>query len=147
VTVFKDELRDCGIAKRRIQMNEKAELTMGRPRDALTNEKLTVYLDVISLFTSFTDPKIQRQVAKSPQKQEAMGQQIAKIGMRLALIGADSVVKGYCEFRELSQLKGAKSEDIVRSFGDLMLRMRVDLYGTQACDVNDMLGSFIVGKM
>ena len=129
-------------------MNEKAWTSkLTTTTDALTTEKLTVYLDVISLFTSFTDPKIQRQVAKSPQKQEALGQQMAKIGMRLALIGADSVVKGYCEFRELSQLEGAKSEDIVRSFGDLMLKMRADLYGTQTCDVNDMLGSFIVGKM
>gem|GEM_PF-6572879 len=111
----------------------------------LVTEKLTVYLDVVSLFTSFTDPKIQRQVAKSPQKQEALGQQMAKIGMRLALIGADAVVKGYCEFRMVSQQEGAKSENIVRCFGDLILKMRADLYGTQTCTVDDMLGTFIVG--
>jgi len=100
-------------------MNEKAwtsELTT--TTDALTTEKLTVYLDVIGLFTSFTDPKIQKQVAKNPQKQEALARQMTKIGMRLALTGSDSVVKGYVEFRELAQLEGAKSEDIVRKFGD-----------------------------
>ena len=129
-------------------MNDKAwtsELTT--TTDALTTEKLTIYLAVIELFTSFTDPKIQRQVAKNSQKQEALARQMVKIGMRLALTGSDSVVKGYVEFRELSQLEGAKSEDIVRCFGDVMLKMRADLHGVQACDVNDMLGSFIVGKL
>ncbi|RLC10741.1 MAG: hypothetical protein DRI24_19820 [Deltaproteobacteria bacterium] len=115
--------------------------------NVLTSEKLTVYLDVIELFTSFTDPKIQRQVSKSPQRQDALGLQMAKIGMRLALLGIDDVVKGYCKFRQLAQLEGAKSEDIVRCFGDLILKMRADLHKVQTCTIDDMLGSFIVGRV
>ena len=120
--------------------------------DVLTTEKLTVYLDVINLFTSFTDPKIQRNIAKNPQKQEALAQQMTKIGMRLALLGSGSVVKGYVEFRELAQM-GGKSEDIVRKFAAIMLKMRTDLHGYKSevsergCTVDDMLGSFIVGKV
>ena len=121
--------------------------------DALTTEKLAVYLDVIKLFTSFTDPKIQKQVAQNPKKQEALAQQMVKIGMWLALIGSDSVVKGYVEFRELAQM-GGKSEDIVRKFAETMLKMRTSLHGYKSessgdvvCTVDDMLGSFIVGKV
>ncbi len=127
-------------------MLQQGELSMGN--DVLTTEKLTVYLDVINLFTSFTDPKIQKLVAKSPQKQEALGRQMAKIGMRLALLGCDNVVKGYGKFRELAQLEGVTSEDIVRNFGHLILEMRNDLHGEGAsCTVDDMLGSFIVGRV
>lgn len=119
--------------------------------DVLTTEKLTAYLDVIKLFTSFTDPKIQRQVAKSPQKQEALGQKMTKIGMRLALLGSDSVVKGYVKFREMAQMEG-KAEDIVRGFGEIMLKMRDDLQGVvtspvEVSTIDDMLGSFVVGKI
>jgi len=123
------------------------EAILGQVNDVLTTEKLTVYLDVIKLFTSFTDPKVQRQVSKSPQKQEALAQQMTKIGMRLALLGSDKVVKGYVEFRELSQTEGAKPNDIVRKFGDIMLKMRDDLSGATEATVDDMLGSFIVGKL
>ena len=120
--------------------------------DVLTTEKLTVYLDVMKLFTSFTDPKVQRQVKQNPKKQEGLAQQMTKIGMLLALLGADAVVKGYVEFREMAQM-GGESKDIVRCFGDLILKMREDLhgaarYGTPKDDyatVDDMLGSFIVG--
>jgi len=128
-----------------------SSMNMGRPgrSEVLTNEKLEIYLDVINLFTSFTDPKIQRMVAQNPKKQEALGQQMTKIGMRLALIGADSVVKGYVEFRQLAQTGEAEPEDIVRCFGDIMLKMRNDLHPDTGLNltVDDMLGSFIVGKV
>ena len=124
------------------------EVTLESTNDVLTTEKLTVYLDVIKLFTAFTDPKIQRQVAQNPKKQEQLGQQMAGLGMRLALIGADKVVKRYVEFRELAQAGDGKPEDIVRKFGDIMLEMRNDLHGAGlSCTVDDMLGSFIVGKV
>jgi len=113
--------------------------------DALIAEKLTVYLDVTKLFTSFTDPKVQRQVNKSPQKQEALALEMTKIGIRLALLGSDAVVKGYVDWRETSQADSPK--DIVRSFGDLILKMREDLHGQNTATVDDMLGSFIVGKV
>jgi len=125
------------------------EATLESTTDVLTTEKLTVYLDVISLFTSFTDPKIQRQIKQNPKKQEALAQQMTKIGMRLALLGSDIVVQGYVEFRELAQM-GGESEDIVRKFGDVMIKMRGDLHGEPegvCCTIDDMLGSFIVGKV
>jgi len=126
------------------------ENTRLQPGELLSVETL----DVVKLFTSFTDPKIQRQISKSPQKQEALAQQMTKIGMRLALLGSDSVVKGYVEFRELAQM-GGKSEDIVRKFGEVMLKMRNDLHkdtrhGLPRDDyttIDDMLGSFIVGRV
>ena len=122
--------------------------------DALIAEKLTVYLDVTKLFTSFTDPKVQRQVKQNPKKQEdrlrkhaeALALEMTKIGMRLALLGSDAVVKGYVEWRETSQADGSP-KDIVRSFGDLILKMREDLHGQNTATVDDMLGSFIVGKV
>jgi len=91
-------------------------------------------------------------ISKSPQKQEALAQQMTKIGIRLALLGSDKVVKGYVEFRELSQTEGAKPGDIVRKFGDIILEMRNDLHFEEGVTssnltVDDMLGSFIVGKV
>ena len=114
--------------------------------DALIAEKLTVYLDVTKLFTSFTDPKVQRQVKQNPKKQEALTLEMTKIGIRIALLGSDAVVKGYVEWRETSQADGSP-KDIVRSFGDLILKMREDLHGQNTATVDDMLGSFIVGKV
>lgn len=125
---------------------EKMEAVLESTIDIPITEKLRVYLEVIDLFTAFTDPKVQRQVAKSSQKQEALGRQIAKIGMRLALLGADDVVKKYVEFRNLAQ-QGGKSKDIVYCFGDLILKMRTDLHGaTGKLYTNDILGAFIVGN-
>ena len=130
-------------------MNEKAwtsELTT--TTDALITEKLTVYFDVIKLFTAFADPKIQ-QAAKSSQKQDALAQQMTKIGIRLALVGRSDVVKEYVKFREMAA-RAENSENIVRVFGGVILKMRDDIHrgtGTSPCTIDDMLGSFIVGKV
>lgn len=115
--------------------------------DVTTEERIKVYLEVLNLFSDMNDPKVQRAVARDPKKQAALAKRMANMGMRLAMLGAEDVVKEYVAFRQIAQT-GGEPVDIVRAFGKLMIEMRKDLYGP-ACSLDsaDMLECFIVGKL
>ena len=109
-------------------------------------EKIQVYAKVIDLFAKFTNPEVQARVKKMPKEQVKLGREMTSLGMQLALIGSDGVVKKYIAFRGASLI--ADSVMVVKVFGELMLEMRRDLYTGDGditqCTADDMLDAFIV---
>jgi len=110
-------------------------------------EKIQVYAKVIELFAKFTNPEVQARIKRSPKEQAKLGREMALIGMQLALGGSNAVVKAYIAWRR-SSLIATDPVMVVKSFGEMMLEMRRDLYpGTGVitqCTADDLLDAFIV---
>jgi len=112
--------------------------------DVTIEEKIEVYSDVITLFTDFTDPRVQKQVKQNPKKQIDLSRRMVEIGVRIALFAGPEVVKKYVEWRLLTQGDG-QTDTVVDCFAGIVLKMREDLApGTSAGLTSDhVLGTFL----
>ena len=109
-------------------------------------KKEDVYCEVLDMFAQFFDPHLQGQIAKHPKRQFELGKEMAKVGMRLGIIGSDDVVKKYVEFRLIAQQDGAGLEKVLQAFLNLMMAMRNDLYSDTTCTTEHLLGTFLAGE-
>lgn len=111
-------------------------------------KKEDVYCEVLDMFAQFFDPHLQGQIAKHPKRQFELGKEMAKVGMRLGIIGSDDVVKKYVEFRLIAQQaeSGGGFEKVLQAFLGMMMAMRIDLYVDTTCTTEHMLGTFLAGE-
>ena len=117
-------------------------------------KKEDVYCEVLDMFAQFFDPHLQGQIAKHPKRQFELGKEMAKVGMRLGIIGSDDVVKKYVKFRLIAQTEpGGGFEKVLQAFLGVMMAMREDLLPVKpqiirltTCTTEHLLGTFLAGE-
>jgi len=107
-------------------------------------DKTEAYCDLLKMFAKVVDPRYKTKLDKSPQARKNLGNEMMLIGMNIALLGSDDVIKNYIDWRAAAQ--SGDIEKIVKEFSNLMLEMRRDLRNTEIKDINRMTDMFIEVK-
>jgi len=105
--------------------------------------KTEAYCNLLDLFGRITHLSTTK-LNKNVQAKKNLGHEMMIIGMNIALLGSDDVIKNYINWRAAAQ--SGDIEKTVKEFSNLMLEMRRDLRNTEIKDINRMTDMFIEVK-
>ena len=101
-------------------------------------QKLATYAELIDIFT--TSLILGKRGNANTTEQNALSMRLTNVGLSLAMIAPDEIVRMFYTWKELATLGG---KETVIFFGDLMLKIRIDLVGATELTANDILASFM----
>ena len=101
--------------------------------------KSEVYCNLLDLFSKITH--LSKTKLNKDVQAKNLGHEMMRIGMNIALLGSDEVLKCYIDWRGAT-LTG-ETEKIINGFSRLMLAMRKDLRDTQIDDYEKMTDMYV----
>jgi len=101
--------------------------------------KSEVYCNLLDLFGRIS--YLSKTKSTKNVQVESLAHEMMRIGMNIALLGSDEVLKCYIDWRGAT-LTG-ETEKIINGFSRLMLAMRKDLRDTQIDDYEKMTDMYV----